>query len=319
LRQEQGDRATSVAPAVVTVGRVPPLHLAQVNIGTLRAPIGDELIDDFREALDPVNAAGEGAPGFVWRLQDDSGNATSIQIFDNPMQLLNLTVWESIESLRAFAYRGVHRDFLRRRAEWFEPDGSSTALWWIPAEALPTEHEAARRVAFIERFGDSPYAFRMGKHYPQVVVLRAELSSPEAQTLIGALNAELLARYPEPGSTHFTLTEEQVTPGRGGFFIAWVDGTPRGCGAYRIEGGATAEIKRMYVSPEARGLKLGAAILDTLEWAAICGGATQLALETGVRQHEALGLYARAGFTSVPCWGDYALAPTSLCLGKRVC
>ncbi len=303
---------------MVTVGRVPPLHLAQVNIGTLRAPIGDRLIVDFADALDPVNAAGEAAPGFVWRLQDGSGNATSIQIFDNPLRLLNLTVWESIESLRAFAYRGVHRDFFRRRAEWFEAEGSTTALWWIPAGTPPTEHEAARRVAFIERFGESPYAFRMGQRQPQVAVLRAELSSPDAQTLIGALNAELLERYPEPGSTHFTLTEEQVVAGRGGFFIAYVDGAPQGCGAYRIPGGETAEIKRMYVTPAARSLKLCAGILDTLEWAAIADGATQLVLETGVRQPEARGLYDRAGFTPIRCWGEYVHSPTSVCLGKRV-
>ncbi|MCU1504899.1 MAG: hypothetical protein JWM12_4253 [Ilumatobacteraceae bacterium] len=299
-----------------TLGRVPQLHLAQVNIGTLRQPIEHPLIAEFADALDPVNAAGEASPGYIWRLRDESGNATSIRIFDDPLKLLNLTVWESIEALRAFAYRGTHRDFLRRRSEWFEPDGSATAMWWIPAGTVPTAQEAARRVAFLERFGDSPHAFRLGQQHPQAVVVRTDLASPDAQMLIGALDAELLGRYPEPGSTFFTLTEGQVAPGRGGFYVAYVDGSPLGCGAYRIPAGATAEIKRMYVTPEARGMKLGAAILDTLEWAALGDGATQLVLETGVRQPEALGLYARFGFTPMPCWGEYAGVPTSVCLGK---
>jgi len=89
-------------------------------VATLRAPIDDPATADFAAALDPVNAAGEAAAGFVWRLADDSGNATSIKAFDDPLRILNLTVWTSVEALRAFAYQGVHRDYFRRRAEWFD-------------------------------------------------------------------------------------------------------------------------------------------------------------------------------------------------------
>ncbi len=93
------------------------VHLAQVNIGTLRAPMDDPLVADFADGLDPVYTAGEAAPGFVWRLADDSGNATSIHAFADPLRIVNLTVWESVEALRAFAFQGIHRDYLRRRGE----------------------------------------------------------------------------------------------------------------------------------------------------------------------------------------------------------
>jgi GNAT superfamily N-acetyltransferase len=315
-------------PVLGTLGRVPPLHrrlhLAQVNIATLRQPIDHPDTAAFADALDQVNGEGEAAPGYVWRLQDDSGNATSIQIFDDPLQLLNLTVWESVEALRNFAYRGNHRDYLRRRSEWFEPDGSATALWWVPAGTLPTEHEAAHRVDFIGRFGDTPYAFRIGSRHPQLVIVRTELDAPESQALIAALDAELDALYPEPGANHFSLTAEQVAPGSGGFYVAHLDGEPSGCGAYRtvvsgVTPSGTAEIKRMYVAPSARGTKLGAAILDTLEQAARHDGLDEIVLETGFRQTEALGLYRRFGFSEIPPYGEYVeSAGTSVCFAKRL-
>ena len=108
-------------------------HLAQLNIATLRHPIDDPRIADFVEALPIVNGAGEQSPGYVWRLQSDAGDATDIQVFDDPLIIVNLTVWESLDALKAFAYRGIHRDFFRRRAEWFVEGSTRTALWWMPA------------------------------------------------------------------------------------------------------------------------------------------------------------------------------------------
>ena len=92
-------------------------HLAQLNIATLRHPIDHPRIADFVDALPTVNALGEQSAGYVWRLQSDSGNATDIQVFDDPLIIVNLTVWNSLTDLKAFAYRGTHRDFFRRRGE----------------------------------------------------------------------------------------------------------------------------------------------------------------------------------------------------------
>ena len=90
-------------------------HLAQLNITTLRYPLDDPRISDFVNGLAIVNGAGEQAPGYVWRLQSESGDATDIRVFEDPMVIVNLTVWESLSALKAFAYRGIHRDFFRRR------------------------------------------------------------------------------------------------------------------------------------------------------------------------------------------------------------
>ncbi len=84
------------------------MHLAQINISRLLAPIDDPLIADFKAALDPINALAESSPGFIWRLKTDGGNATDIQAFDDNLIIVNMSVWESVESLRAFAFQSAH-------------------------------------------------------------------------------------------------------------------------------------------------------------------------------------------------------------------
>ena len=150
------------------------LHLAQLNVATLRHCIDEPESAEFVAGLNPVNAAGEAAPGFVWRLQTEHGDATSIHAFPNPLTIVNLTVWESQKALREFAYRGLHRQFFRRRAEWFEP-GSRAIMWWIEAGTLPTVDEAKERLEFFDRVGPSPYAFEFGQQFPQVAINRSEL------------------------------------------------------------------------------------------------------------------------------------------------
>ena len=147
---------------------------------------------------------------------------------------------------------------------------------------------------------------------------RAELTSAEAQALIAALNAELAARYPEPGANHFSLAADEVAPGRGAFLVAREGGAPVACGAMRLIDATTVELKRMYVAPAARGRRLGAAILAALEAEARALGATRAVLETGVRQGEALALYRRAGYEEIPAFGEYVGSPLSVCMGKRL-
>src|SRR5947209_6258909 len=71
------------------------VHLAQLNVGRLRAPLDSPMIDDFRNNLEPINALAEVSPGYVWRLQDEDGNATGIKVFDDDLEIINLSVWES--------------------------------------------------------------------------------------------------------------------------------------------------------------------------------------------------------------------------------
>jgi hypothetical protein len=136
------------------------VHLAQLNVARLVAPIDDPRIDDFRTNLAPVNALAEQSPGFVWRLQDDSGDATGIRAFDDERMILNLTVWESIDALADFVYRTGHVDFLRRRREWFEaPVEAVTCLWWVEEGATPTVEDAIARLDHLRAPGATPTAF----------------------------------------------------------------------------------------------------------------------------------------------------------------
>ena len=136
------------------------MHLAQLNVGRLRAPIDDPSIDDFRMNLEPVNALAEVSPGYVWRLQDESGNATGIKPFDDELEIVNLTVWESIDALADFTYRSRHVEVLRRRRDFFEPATQPIlCLWWIPEGTIPTVGEAIARLEHLRAHGPTPTAF----------------------------------------------------------------------------------------------------------------------------------------------------------------
>lgn len=135
-------------------------HLAQVNIGRILAPMDDPLMQDFANNLEPINALADSVPGFVWRLQTESGDATSIHAFEDTSLLVNMSVWQDVESLKAFTYHSAHVDFVRRRKEWFSRfEGMYMALWWIPAGHIPTVEEAKKRLAHLEQHGETPFAF----------------------------------------------------------------------------------------------------------------------------------------------------------------
>lgn len=134
---------------------------------------------------------------------------------------------------------------------------------------------------------------------------RADVESPSSSALIAALNAELVERYPEDGANFFKLDPSEVAPGNGAFLLAFLSGEAIGCGAVRRLDEHVAEIKRMYVTPTFRGRGVARAILEQLEQEARSLGVVRLVLETGGRQPEALALYRGAGFTEIPCFGEY--------------
>lgn len=142
-------------------------HLAQINIGRLKAPVTDPLIAGFVARLDDINALADRSPGFVWRLQTDEGNATSIRAFEDPLLALNMSVWESPEALRRFVYSSDHVNVMRQRRAWFERfDGFYMVLWWVPKEHLPTIDEAKARLEHLNRHGESAHAFTFAKIFP---------------------------------------------------------------------------------------------------------------------------------------------------------
>lgn len=144
-------------------------HLAQVNIALPRAPLDSAVMAEFVAALEPVNALADVSPGFVWRLKAGDGNATSIRAFDDERLIVNLTVWQSLEALRAYALAGGHAAVMRRRREWFERmTDAYVALWWVPAGHIPTLAEAEERLAHLRRRGPTARAFTFKQPFPPV-------------------------------------------------------------------------------------------------------------------------------------------------------
>ena len=141
-------------------------HLAQLNVATILAPLDDERMRGFVEALDHVNAIADASPGFVWRLKDDAGNATALRPFGADM-IVNMSVWESAEALFDYVYRGGHKAYLARRKEWFSmPAEMHLVLWWIPAGTIPTIAEAKRRLDLLRLNGPTPEAFTFKRRFP---------------------------------------------------------------------------------------------------------------------------------------------------------
>ena len=135
-------------------------ELAQLNVGRLLAPVDSAEIAGFVAELEPVNRIADASDGFVWRLQTEQGDATSIRPTDDDLFLINMSVWSSLEALRAFTYTTAHVQVLRRRSEWFERMATAhMVLWWVPVGHRPTVDEALDRLERLRREGPTPAAF----------------------------------------------------------------------------------------------------------------------------------------------------------------
>lgn len=142
-------------------------HIAQLNVGRLVAPTNSPEVADFMAALDGVNAMADVAPGFVWRLQSDGGNATDILVSSDPQFLVNMSVWATVEALFEFVYRSQHTKAMVRRREWFEqPAQPFLVLWWVPADHIPTVEEAMARLEHLRAHGPTPHAFTFKEKHP---------------------------------------------------------------------------------------------------------------------------------------------------------
>jgi hypothetical protein len=135
-------------------------HIAQINYAIFRVPRADPINADFEAALDEVNALAEAAPGFIWRMQGEGEN-------EDRQVTINMTVWDGIDTLSAFAYRNLtHRTIMRRRQEWFIDLPIYLALWWLPAGATPTLSEGRAKLDLIARVGPSAAAFDFKTQFP---------------------------------------------------------------------------------------------------------------------------------------------------------
>jgi uncharacterized protein DUF3291 len=134
-------------------------HLAQFNIARIRYLLDDPRMAEFVDSVARVNGLADTIPGFVWRLQDESGNAMNMRVYDDPTILPNLTVWENVQALERFVWQTLHQRFYARREEWFAPIKTTLVLWWIPAGHHPGMAEGVARLDHLIAHGPSDYAF----------------------------------------------------------------------------------------------------------------------------------------------------------------
>jgi hypothetical protein len=136
-------------------------QLAQINIGRAKGETTDPVMAEFMAALPAINAIADRTPGFVWRLETEDGDATAVRPYGDDLRIMmNMSVWEDLDSLRAYVFNSEHTAYMKRRREWFERfEKVYVALWWVPAGHRPTVAEAVERLAHLEANGPTPYAF----------------------------------------------------------------------------------------------------------------------------------------------------------------
>ena len=141
-------------------------YLAQINIARMLAPVDSPVMADFVANLDNINALAENSEGFIWRLRDESNNATAIKIFYNDFLIVNMSVWKNTEALFQFVYQSKHVEIFKRRKEWFEkmPE-MHMAQWYTPRGHLPTVAEAKERLNYLRNHGETPFAFNFKKKF----------------------------------------------------------------------------------------------------------------------------------------------------------
>ncbi|WP_374403167.1 DUF3291 domain-containing protein [Niveibacterium sp.] len=145
---------------------MPAFQLAQLNIAHLLEPLDSPRLADFVANLERINQLAEQSPGFVWRLQDEAGDATAMRPFADDV-IVNMSVWQDIAALHTFAFRSAHADILRRRREWFARMADAYAvLWWVPANHRPSMEEAAERLASLRAHGPTEFAFTFRDAFP---------------------------------------------------------------------------------------------------------------------------------------------------------
>jgi GNAT superfamily N-acetyltransferase len=149
-----------------------------------------------------------------------------------------------------------------------------------------------------------------------VEIRRENYGSAAARVLASALEAELLRRYAGVGGSGGEPPAGDFEPPDGVFLVGYVDGKPVACGGVCRYGERTAEIRRMYVAPGARGQGLSRRLLAALEREARGLGYSAVRLETGERQPEAIGLYSGAGYARIPRYGPYVDDERSVCFEK---
>jgi hypothetical protein len=140
-----------------------------MNVAKMRFSVDDPRMADFAAAIRVVNALADKTPGFVWRLPSYLDDEDAIRVSGADMLLVNMSMWEDVESLNAFTYRNPeHFAVFRRRREWFERlDVPHLALWWLPEGEFPTVVDGERRLNILADEGPGPEAFTFSSVQPR--------------------------------------------------------------------------------------------------------------------------------------------------------
>ena len=145
-------------------------HLAELNVARLRRPLDHEESAEFVAALEPINAIAEATPGFIWRLVDGDGQSSSfvtVPAIEDPLLIVNYSVWRDLESLKHYVYKSGHASYLRRRRDWFEPlEEVSTVCWWTPAGTIPNVADAYARLEQLRKHGPSAHGWPLAQPFP---------------------------------------------------------------------------------------------------------------------------------------------------------
>ncbi|HKN96585.1 MAG TPA: GNAT family N-acetyltransferase [Pseudonocardiaceae bacterium] len=152
-----------------------------------------------------------------------------------------------------------------------------------------------------------------------MVIKAVPLDHPDAALLIDEVQQVYVGLY--GGHDSARTAPDEFAPPHGVFLVGYAAGEPVACGGWREHpetAPADAELKRMYVTPRARGCGYARAILAELERTASAAGRTRMVLETGTKQPEAMTLYESAGYRPMPNFSIHAHSPTSRCLGKEL-
>jgi len=142
-------------------------QLAEINVAKIKGvTIDDPIMKEFVDNLDTINELAENSDGFIWRLKDDSNNATNLNPYNDVQIIINISVWKNVETLGNYVFKTVHSDFLKRRKEWFRNYGKvSTGMWWIPEGEYPTVEEAVEKLAELQKNGASSSVFNFKNTY----------------------------------------------------------------------------------------------------------------------------------------------------------
>ena len=141
--------------------------IAQLNVARALGPMDGPVMEGFMRRLDEVNALAEGSEGFVWRLKGDNNNNTELKVTDDPLFIINFSVWRSVDDLWAFTYSSSHKELFKQRFDWFERrPTASLVMWWVPRGTIPSVPEALGRLQRLAADGPTPEAFTFKQRFP---------------------------------------------------------------------------------------------------------------------------------------------------------